>query len=169
MAHEALMTDEIEVRVSGLFTTHHRLWTAAGILGELTLPTFGRRGIFRAADGRELTVERTSWWRGWHELRESGIVLGTARPLGFWRRAMSVGFRGAMYELEPTGFWSRGWCLVDAAGRSLLEIYPRGVFTRDAILRVMAPVNADLLVFAYYLTHVRWQEQAAAASAAAGS
>ena len=169
MAQKALITDEVQVTVSGFFTTHHSLETVTGGLGELTLPAFSKGGVFRSGDGRELTVERTSWWRGWHELREDGVVMGTARPRGFWQRTMSVGFRGAMYELVPAGFWSRGWHLVDEAGTALLEIQPRGVFRRGAYLTVLGSVNADLLVFVYYLVNVRWQEQAAAASAAAGS
>ena len=169
VTQEEWRTDEIEVAVSGLFTTHHSLQTATEVLGELTLPAFSKGGIFRAAGGRELVLERTSWWRGWHELREDGIVLGTARPQGFWRRTMSVGFRGAMYELSPSGFWSRGWRLVDDAGTPLLEIQPRGLFRRGACLEVLGPVHADLLVFAYYLVRTRWQEQSAAGAAAAGS
>ncbi|MFQ6102155.1 MAG: hypothetical protein ACE5OS_13100 [Anaerolineae bacterium] len=169
MTQEMCMADEVEVVVSGFFTTHHFLQTTTGVLGELVVPALSTSGIFRATDGRELRVERTSWWRGWYELREDGVVLGTARPQGFWRRTMNVGFRGAMYELVPAGFWSRGWHLVDEAGTALLEIQPRGILRRGAYLTIMGPVNADLLVFAYYLVNVRWQEQAAAASAAAGS
>ena len=168
-AREAWTADEIEVDVAGFFTTHHLMLTPAKVFGELTLPAFRRRGLFRSADGRELIVERTSWWRGWHEMRENGIVLGTARPLGFWRRAMSVGLRGQMYELVPAGFWSRGWYLVDGAGTMILEIQPRGLFRRGAYMVIKGRVDADLPVFAYYLVNVRWQEQAAAASAAAGS
>ena len=169
VTQEEWRTDEIEVDVSGLFTTRHSLQTTTGDLGELTLPAFSASGVFRAADGRELVVARTSWWRGWHELRESGVVLGTARPQGFWRRTMSVGFQGAMYELALAGFWSRAWHLVDEAGMVLLEIRPRGVFRRGAYLTIMGPVHADLLLFTYYLVNVRWQEQSAAAGAAAGS
>ncbi len=71
--------------------------------------------------------------------------------------------------MEPAGFWSRGWHLIDEAGTTLLEIQPRGIFRRGAYLTIIGPVDADLLVFAYYLVNVRWQEQAAVDSAAAGS
>ncbi len=169
MTQGSWMTDEVEVQVSGLFTTHHCFQTTAGVLGELTLPAFGKGGVFRAADGREVVMERTSWWRGWHELREDDVVLGTARSQGFWRRTMSVGFRGAMYELAPAGFWSRGWRLTDEAGTALLEVRPRSAFRRGAYLTIMEPLNVDLLAFVYYLVNARWQEQSAAAGAAAGS
>lgn len=161
--------DEIEVHVAGFFTTHHLMQTAMGVLGELSLPAFRRGGVFRSADGRELDVERTKWWRGWHELRENGVVLGTARPLGFWQRTMSVGFRGQMYELVPTSFWCRGWYLVDEAGTILIEVQPRGIFRRGAYVMVREPVDVDLLVFTYYLVNTRWQEQTAAASGAAAA
>lgn len=170
MPQKALtITDGVEITVSGFFTTHHFLETVMGGLGKLILPAFDKRGIFYSSDGRELMVERTSWWRGWHELRENGIVLGTARPQGFWRRTMEVGYQGAMYELIPAGFWSRGWLLVDEAGTVLLDIQPRGVFRRGAYLTILEPVNVALLVFAYYLVNARWQEQSAATGAAAGS
>jgi hypothetical protein len=51
----------------------------------------------------------------------------------------------------------------------LLEVQPRGIFRRGAYLTILGPVEADLLAFVYYLVNVRWQEQTAAASAAAGS
>jgi len=167
MARDALMANAVEVEVWGFFTTHHRMQTEAGTLGEFIFPAFSAGGVFYAADGRELVVERTSWWRGWHELRENEVVLGAARPQSFWRHTMSVGFRGAMYELAPVSFWSRGWHLIDEAGTVLLEVQPRGIFRRGAYLSVLAPANADLLIFAYYLVNVRWQEHAAATGAAA--
>jgi hypothetical protein len=161
--------DGVEVTISGFFTTHHRVQTSAGILGELTLSAFSTGGVFTTADGRELVVRRTNWWRGWHEIREDGVVLGTAHSQGFWRRTMNVGFRGATYELVPTSCWSRGWCLLDETGATVIEAHPRGAFRRGAYLTVVEPVHIDLLAFAYYLVNVRWQEQSAAAGAAAGS
>lgn len=162
-------TGEIEVEMWGCFTTHHRMQTETEVLGELTLPAFRSGGVFEAADGRELVVEKTSWWRGWHELRENEIVVGSARPLGFWGRTMSVGFRGLMYELVPVGFWSDGWNLLDESGAVVVEVRRWGFFRRKVGLTIRGPVHPDLLVFVYYLVNVRWQEQSAAAAAAAGS
>lgn len=169
MNQESWVADEIEVTVSGFFTTHHVLQTSAGNLGKLTLPALSKSGVFRFAGGRELVVARTSWWRGWHELRENGIVLGTACPQGFWRRTMEIGFRGAMYELVPASFWARRWLLLDETGATLIEVQPRGAFRRGAYLTIVEPVSIDLFVFAYYLVNARWQEQSAAAGTAAGS
>lgn len=159
----------IEVDIWGFFTTHHRMLTETEVLGELTLSAFSSGGVFQAADGRELVVEKTSWWRGWHELRENEIVVGSARPLGFWERTMSVGFRGKMYELVPAGFWSSSWNLLDESGAVVVEVRRWGFFRQKVGLTIQGPVHSDLLVFVYYLANVRWQEQAAAAAAAAGS
>ena len=85
---------------------------------------------------------------------------------------MSVGFRGLMYEFVPAGFWSDGWDLLDEAGTMLVEVRRWGFFRRKVGLTVRGPVHPDLLVFVYYLAHIRWQEQTAAvaaSSAAAGS
>jgi hypothetical protein len=169
MSDHMWTTGEIEVEMWGCFTTHHRMQTETGVLGELTLPAFKSGGIFESTDGRELVVEKTSWWRGWHELRENEIVVGSARPLGFWGRTMSVGFRGLMYELVPAGFWSDGWNLLDGSGAVVVEIRRWGFFRRKVGLTIRGPVHPDLLVFVYYLVNVRWQEQSAAAAAAAGS
>jgi hypothetical protein len=159
----------IEVDIWGFFTTHHRMLTETEVLGELTLSAFSSGGVFQAADGRELVVEKTSWWRGWHELRENGVVVGSARPLGFWERTMSVGFRGKMYELVPAGFWSSSWNLLDESGAVVVKVRRWGFFRQKVGLTIQGPVHSDLLVFVYYLANVRWQEQAAAAAAAAGS
>ncbi len=161
--------DEIEVEMWGCFTTHHRLSTETHVLGELILPVFSSGGVFAAADSRELVVEKTSWWRGWHELRENGIVVGSARPLGFWGQRMSVGFRGLMYELAPVGFWSDGWDLLDGSGEVVLEIRRWGFFRRKVSLTIHRSVHFDLLIFVYYLANARWQEQTAAVAAASGA
>jgi hypothetical protein len=165
VAQKTLTTDKVQVTVSGVFTTHHFIETVMEDLGELTLPASGKRGILHSSDGSEFTVERTSWWRGWHELRENEIVLGTARPQNFWRRTMDIGYRGATYDLISAGFWSRGWLLVGQAGTVMLDIQPRGIFRRGAHITILEPVNVDLLVFVYYLVNARWQEQAAGAAA----
>ena len=169
MARQIWPPEEIEAIVAGAFTTHHLLWLEAGTLGELTLPAFRSTGVFRAADGREWAVRRTSWWRGQHEMRERGVLLGTAWPRGFFRREIVIRFGAGEYLLQPTGVWSRGWRLTDALERTLLEVRPRGVFRRGAYLTVVVPVDVPLLVFAYYLVHTRWQEDSAAASAASSS
>ena len=168
---ETKVSGEIEVEMWGCFTTHHRMrLLGEGFLGEMTLPAFGKGGVFQFHDGRELVVERTSWWRGWHELRENGIVVGSARPLGFWGQRMSVGFRGKLYELEPAGFWSDSWRLIEDSGTVVVDVRRWGFFRRRVGLITHGAVPPDLLVFVYYLVNARWQEQSAAAAAvAAGS
>jgi hypothetical protein len=161
--------DEVEVTISGVFTTHHRMQVLRGALGELTLPALRRDGVFCAADGRELAVRRPHWWRDWHELWEGETVLGTARPQGFFGRRIAVQFRNREYTLQPAGFWTRAWHLADRAGTTLLEIRPRGVFRRGAYVKVIFAVDTALLVLAYYLVHTRWQRESTAAASAASA
>lgn len=97
MAQDVWETNEIEVVVSGFFTTRHRLETAAGVLGEFTFPALRMCATFRAADGRELLARNVSFWRSHHELREGDMVLATARPPSFWGRALTIGFSGREY------------------------------------------------------------------------
>ena len=166
MAQDILETNEIEVAVSGFFTTHHRLQTAAGALGEFTFPAFRMHARFRAADGRELLARHVSLWRDRHELWDGNTRLATARPPHFWSRAFIIQFGGREYTLRPVGFWEHCWRLADEAGMMLLEMRPRGAFRRGAFLTVHGEIDADLLAFAYYLVHTRWEEQHATAGAA---
>ena len=161
--------DQIEVEVSGLFTTHHYFETAAGTLGEFTFPAFSQQGLFQTADGRELVMQKTSWLGSAHEVLDGGVVRGTADRRGLLSRDILVEFDGQAYTLEPEGILSQGWFLFDAEGNELLEIQPRGIFKQGAYLILKGVVAADLTAFAYYLIHMRRQEDAAAAAAASGA
>jgi hypothetical protein len=112
----------------------------------------------------ELTVRRTNWWRRWYELQEREMVLGSARPRGVFRRETIVQFTGQEYVLGPAGFWNRRWRLTNDEGTILLEICSQGLFRRGAHLAILDTVDVALLVFTYYLVHMRWQEEASAAS-----
>ncbi len=160
-----LAVNRIQVDVSGLFATHHRFLSEAGVLGELTFPAMGRQGVYRSFDGRELTVVRTSWWRGKHELREGGMTLGSSQQRGFFRFKIVIQFGGQEYALERISPWKRTWRLVGPGQMALLEISPQGVFKQGAFLDILGEIDADLLVFAYCLVYMRWQEESAAAAA----
>jgi hypothetical protein len=166
---EVWMLDEIEVEVSGLFTTHHHLQSRAGTLGRLRFPAFGQCAVYHTTDGRELLMQKTHWLGSAHELVEAEIVRGRGDRPGLFRRDIAIWFDGQEYSLEPEGFLSQGWYLVDAAGSRLLEIQPRGIFKQGAYLTITGAIDADLVAFAYYLVHMRQQEDAAGAAAARAS
>lgn len=167
MSTKTWILDEIEVDVSGFFTTHHCLQTEAGTLGKFTFPAFNRYGVYHAADGRELLMQKPHWLGSAHELVDGEVVRGTADRRGLFRRDIAIHFDGEEYTLEPQGFFSQGWCLVDAKGNRLLEIQPRGVFNQGAYLTPTGVVEADLIAFTYYVYYMRRQEETAAAAAAA--
>lgn len=167
MKTESWMLDEIEVEVTGFFTTHHHLQTASGQFGEFTFPAFGQYGIYRTFDGRELRMQKTHWLGSAHELVDGRIVRGRADRPGLLRRDIAIQFDGREYSLEPEGFLSWGWYLFDVEGNRLLEIQPRGVLRQGAYLTITGAISADLIAFAYYLVHMRQQEDAAAGVAAA--
>lgn len=165
MTHNTFMIDQIEVQMSGLFTTHHYFQAEGEMLGELTCPAFGQQAIFQAGDGRTLGVRKTSLLGSSYELVEANSARGTAGPRKVFSREISVHYEGTAYLLRPEGVFSRDWFLVDAQGSTLLEIQPRGVFKQGAFLYPRQVLDFDLVVFAYYLVHVRQQEEAAAAAA----
>jgi hypothetical protein len=159
--------DEIEVDVTGFFTTHHVLRTKAGILGELTFPAFAQYATYRARDGRTLLMQKPHLLDTTHELLEDEVVRGTGTRPGLLRRDIAVQVDGRQYSLEPMGILSQGWRLVDASGANLLELQPRGIFRQGAHLTVTGAVDADVVAFAYYLVHMRQQEEAASAASVA--
>lgn len=169
MTKESWFLDEIHVEVSGCFTTHHRFQTQSGALGEFTFPAFSQCGIFRKADGHELHMQKTHWLGTAHELLDGGIARGRADRPGLLRRDIAIQFDGQDYSLEPAGLLSWDWYLVDAEGNRLLEIQPQGLFRQRVVLAVTGTVDADLVAFAYYLVHMRQQEDAAAGAAVAGT
>ncbi len=167
MSQERWTVSQIEVRVSGFFTTHHFFETEAGPLGELTIPAFSRQSTFCAPTGRQLQIQQASRLRSRYELVEGDRVQGTAAGCGLFSRDWAIEFGGQTYTLKPEGFFRRGWFLIDADGNRVLEIRPRGFLKQSAILTVTGTIDADLVVLAYYLVHVRQQEAGAAAAAAA--
>jgi hypothetical protein len=166
MSQDTWLLNEIEVEVSGFFTTHHYFETASGTWGEFTFPAFSTHGVFHAADGRELLMQKPHWLGTAHEFIEGEAVRGTADRRGLLSREIVVQFDGQEYLLEPKGLLSRGWNLIGAGETILLEIEPRGIFKQGAYVTIVGAIDADLVVFAYYLVHMRWQEDAAAAAAA---
>jgi hypothetical protein len=165
MRKETWVLDEIEIGISGFFTTHHTFKTQRGTIGEMTFPAFSQQGSYRAFDGRELSMLKTHWLGRSHEMRDGKVVRGRADPTGLFQRDLAISFDGQSYSLIPEGILRQGWFLVDALGQTLLEIQPRGVFRQGAYLTIKAPLDADLMAFAYYLYYMLQQEAAAAAAA----
>jgi hypothetical protein len=167
MTQETWMIDEIQVRVSGFFTTHHHLHSEMGTLGRFKFPAFAQNATYRTTNGRELLMQKTHWLSTGHELVEGKTVRGTANRSSLFDRGVVLQLDGRQYRLEPTGLLSRDWRLVDHDGNELLEIQLLGLLSRDARVVVKGIiVEPDLIAFAYYLFYMRYQEEAAGAAAA---
>jgi hypothetical protein len=166
MSQDYWTFEEIEISVSGCFTTHHHLSGASGEYGEINFPAFATDATFEGASGRRLSMQKTRWWSTEYELVESGRVRGRADRAGVFNQNMDVWFDGQAYELQPEGIFKQGWFLMDGQGTQLLEIQPRGAFRQGAYLSIQAVVDRALALFAYYLVHMRKQEDAAAVAAA---
>lgn len=166
MAQDIMMLYEIEVVVSGFFTTHHHFQTEWGHLGKCTFPAFSQKAIYRTPDSRELLMQKSHWLGSAHELVDGGHVRGRADRPGLFRRDIIIQFDGQEYTLEPEGLFSQGWFLFDAGGTKLLEFRPRGALKQGAYLNITGAINSDLVAFVYYLVYMRQQEDAAATTAA---
>jgi hypothetical protein len=159
----------IEVTVKGAFTTHHYLQAEWGDLGELTFPAFSRGATYEALDGRKVTMQKRGWLGSAHEMIDGGVVRGTANQPKLLRQDIAVQFDGQGYSLEPEGILKQGWFLLDAGRNIIMEIQPRGVFKQGAYLNLRSAIEVDLVAFAYYLIHMRKQEEAAAVAATSAS
>jgi hypothetical protein len=164
------MIDEIQVRVSGFFSTHHHLHTEKGSLGKFKFPAFAQSATYRTPDGREMLMQKTHWLGSGHQLVEAETVRGTADRSSLFDRGVILQLDGRQYRLEPTGLLSRDWRLVDQGGTELLEIQLQSLLSRDARLEIKdIIVEPDLIAFAYYLYYMRSQEEAAAGAVVATS
>jgi hypothetical protein len=167
MPGEHRFFDEIEVTVSGFFTTHHRFATENGMRGEFTFPAFASYATIRTAGGRELLMQKIHWLGSARELIDGDVVHGTADRQSLFSREIAIAYGGREYLLAPAGFLSKDWYLTDDEGRRLVALQPRGILSQDFFLMTAGSVDVELLAFAYYLVHVRKQEDTAAAAAAA--
>lgn len=163
------MIGTIEVDVTGFFTTHHYLQAEWGEIGELTFRAFNQGATYEALDGRKVIMQKSHWLGTAHEMVDGGVVRGTADRPGLLRTDIAVQLDGQDYILEPEGLLKQGWFLLDAERHILMEIQPRGVFKQGAHLSVRAAIELDLVAFAYYLVHMRKQEDAAVVAATSAS
>lgn len=159
----------IEVNVTGFFTTHHYLQAEWGDMGELTFQAFGQGATYHALDGRRVIMRKRHWLGSAHEMIDGDLVRGEGDRPGLLRRDIAVQFDGQEYSLEPEGLLKQGWFLLDADRNVLMEIQPRGVFKQGAYLDLRSSIELDLVAFAYYLVHMRKQEDAAAVAATSAS
>jgi hypothetical protein len=160
---------EIEVTVSGFFTTHHSFRSDGGHWGKLTFSAFSDEGTFRREDGRELVMRKVRWIGTAHEMLLGGILRGSADRPGLLSRDEVIGFGGQQYRLQPEGILEDSWYLTDGSGTRLLGLRSRGILRQGATLRIVGPLDPDLTVFAYYLVHSRSQEASALAATIAAS
>ena len=169
MTQKRMTVREIEVTVRGLFTTHHTVRSEAGILGKFKFPAFSQYGEYRTGDGRELLMQKEGWLSTSHQLFEGDRLRGRADQPGLFRQDFAIRYDGRTYRLDRKGLLNMGWILSDEQGQALVEIDHPGAFKQGAHLTILRAVDADLVAFAYYLVHTRWQEAAAAGAVSASA
>lgn len=160
-------TTEMRVVCTGFLTTHHRFWLGDRALGELIMPAFRQGNVFRAGNGQDRVMRQPHWLSAEHEMCQGDRVRARAQGPGLLSSSVKIEFEGQTYILEPAGFLSEKWRLVDAHDRALLSVEPQGCLRREVRL-YMPPgieLDLDLVVFAYYLVHVCREETAAACAA----
>lgn len=159
MSDLEIKADIIEVLETGIFKTEHVFQSRDSILGIMSLKAGKSGGIYIAADGTEMSLRKTSFWKSNYEWRDGEILVGGAMP----RKALSptfiIKFQGNSVMLSPGGNKARSWRVKNSFNQELCEIQPRGVFKRGARLLIRAEIPIGLLVFCYCLVIIRWQER----------
>lgn len=161
MSDQEIRADLIEVLESGIIKTEHVFQSRQGILGIMNLKAGKSSGIYKAADGTEMSIKKTSFWKSNYEWRDGETLVGGAQP----RKALSptffIMYQGNSVVLSPGGNKARSWRVKNSFNQELCEIQPRGVFKRGARLLIKAEIPIGLLVFCYCLVSIRWQERSA--------
>ena len=155
----------IEVTVAGFFTTQHSFRTSTGYWGKLTFPAFSDQATFCREDGVDLVMRKMHWMGTAHELLIGKIKCASADRAGLLKRDILIDYDGRRYRFQPEGALKGGWYLTDEAGTRLLDIRPCGMFRQGAILNITCTMEGNLVIFVYYMFHVRGQEEAAAVAA----
>lgn len=154
-----IAVDAIEVVETGVFKTEHVFQSSIQVFGSLILKVGKSSGAFTGADVGILEFSKHGFWKARYELRQGSAVLGSTAPRGKLNRDLLITFEGEVYGLFQGGSKLRSWRVVKDQDRVLCEISPRGAFKRGAIIRIIAPIPFNLLVFSYCLVTKRWQEQ----------
>jgi hypothetical protein len=165
MTHTTWGLSEIEVNVRGFFKTTHRFISSSGDLGEIVCPAFGQEGDFHGDRGKILSLRKKHWLGNAFELLEGDKVRGAAEQRRMLARDINVWFDGREYTLQPAGLLNQGWYLIDHQGLTLLEVQPQGLLKQGAYIVPSAALDADLVVFVYFLIYRRWQDDAATVAA----
>jgi hypothetical protein len=152
MDASAIPISQATVETSGFLTRRHRIRIAGQTVGELTIG-WGSSAAYTNACGGRAVMARPSLvqpeYRMWQE--------GQERAAAHWRvfeRLFEVQLAGQTFLLRPAGLPAFGvWELVDPAGALLLTVRRSG--WRQSQIDVRAPLDGDLLPFAYYLVLMR--------------
>ena len=165
MNNESVSTDVIAVFESGIFKTEHVFGTNTDLLGTLIMNSVKTKGTFTGTEDLSLDFEKIHFWKNQFEIKQGGVVMGSAAPRGVLSRVFILGLGEESYLLSPGKGFSRVWTLRNARGQILCEIKPRGIFKRGAMFRILYQLPITLLVFSYCLVSKSWQDQSAAAAA----
>jgi hypothetical protein len=154
---EAETTQRIDVEVSGLWSSVHRLSVAGAPLGVLTV-TRGRLGLveqgrYVPAKGEVLTLRRDpgilrSQFSLWTERQE---WLGSALRWHWLRREIVLHTGSKPLRIQPLPGFACGWSLVAPRTGEMARVRARPL-GRRAVIEVFRRVDPELVVFTYFLS-----------------
>ncbi len=161
MSEMEYRVDLIEVLETGIFKTEHVFHAKASILGNMSLKGNKMEGHFRGADGSEMSIKKTNFWKSAYELRIGEELIAIAQKRKIFSPTYVIQKRGNLYGLTPGGNKSRSWRLLNNNKQELCEFQPRGVFKKGAKIFIKADIPIEIMVLSYTLVILRWQERSA--------
>jgi len=164
-SNEVLISDSIEISVSGTFKTKHTFNSPEGSLGSLVIKGSKGEGVYSGAKGQVIEFKKPSAWKNIYELHEGKNKIASAHPPKKLKPDFDVEFNGQVYQLSPGGRKGRSWTLENDQGNAVCEVSPRGGLKRGAAIEITTPLSIRLLVFTYSLVAKKWQEEAYSADA----
>lgn len=108
-------------------------------------------------EGAEITMQRTSLWKGEFVLVQEGAVVAKARKPGFWRRDVAVASGENAFILRPKSWISRAY-LVEDGFAQVGRIEPIGSFTRKMTAELPDTVPLAYRVFLIWLVWIQLKE-----------
>ena len=139
--------------------------------GDSPVAEIGFRFMSGTADIRIGAATYTAIRKGWlsevYSLHQDGSVVSRADRVGFWGRAYEIHSGGSLVTLRrKSGWFESGWDLFDG-DLPVGSVTRKGFFQTETIADFPDSIDLATQVFIVWLANVLWQQDQAAAAAAA--
>lgn len=153
----------LEAVQKGILSGDFRLEREGEPIADLDVSTWGTRAGVRV-DGVDYEMRREGLLSGDFVLEANGQTLARAEKPSALRSVFELSLGPRRYTMKKRSFFSSGFALLDG-GRELGSLHRRGLLQRRVEIRLPDDWPVAAQVFVFWLAHIIWsREDAAAAS-----